>query len=82
MRPGVSSNMLKREASFVKRLSFHNSNASRFTNNAGSFSSPPLRSLDFLPVTELPIKHLRLRKLLWPRGRECSISHPKNLLGQ
>ncbi len=34
MRPGGSSRVLKREASFVKRPSFHDSNASRFTLHA------------------------------------------------
>ncbi len=82
MGPRFSSRMLKREASFVKRISFSNSNASRFTHITRQFSSLPLRSLDFLPARELPIKRLRPRRPLWPTGLEWSISQPKNLRGR
>ncbi len=89
MGPRFSSRMLKREASFVKRISFSNSNASRFTLHVSrfthitrQFSSLPLRSLDFLPARELPIKRLRPRRPLWPTGLEWSISQPKNLRGR
>ena len=82
MRPGVSSRMLEREASFVKRPSFHDSNASRFTHVTLQFSSSPSRSLAFLPARELPIRHQRPRRPLWLRGLECSTSHPKNSRGR
>ncbi len=73
MRPRASSRVLKREASFMKRILFSDLDTSCFTNNAGSLSSLPVFLLDLLLARGLPTK-LSIRMRLLNTGFRCHFS--------